>query len=369
MRPFFALSLATHAIALVTLPRIRLPRQGATTPVEIVLQPHSVADTNGGRERERVREGERERERDRARERARARLTSTSATTSSSARSPSPSPLGDRASPPAPGSIDLFPAGVIGEHAAVIPKWGGKTRRPGDATIESHDGEDAAALVRKWTGELAGGVDARSGRVAPAWRDVERQIDAGFHPAAAQITDDGALRSLGKQYWRGLGRPPVGGTTPRGVDPSVAARADTFVADQIAACQRNFAEPGEWRRVEIEVSIDAAGLLTGIRVVLPSGRGEIDRLALDAVRRAVSLRPVRDPKGAATARWAVEAAVQVTPPTANPIVDPVSGKVTGAAIPLIGFSFDESLRTFGLDYPFHKQVRTRVSLLSITIAP
>ena len=105
------------------------------------------------------------------------------------------------------------------------------------------------------------------------------------------------LKSLGKQFLRALVTPPHGDPTPRGVDPSVAARLDNFVADQIAASQKNLALPGEWRRTEIEVVVGADGLLRSIRIVLPSGRHELDRHALDAVRRAVSLRPVRDPHG------------------------------------------------------------------------
>ena len=68
-------------------------------------------------------------------------------------------------------------------------------------------------------------------------------------------------------------------------------------------------------------------------------------------------------------RWSVEAAVAVTPPTVNPIVDPTSGRVTGAALPGLSFTFDESLGKIGFDYPFKKEIRTRVRLLSVEPAP
>ena len=50
---------------------------------------------------------------------------------------------------------------------------------------------------------------------------------------------------------------------------------------------------------------------------------------------------------------------------ATPIVDPVSGRVTGATVPLIGFSFDESLGTIGIDHAFKRHIRTRVSLMRV----
>jgi hypothetical protein len=47
-----------------------------------------------------------------------------------------------------------------------------------------------------------------------------------------------------------------------------------------------------------------------------------------------------------------------------PLVDPITNRVVGAALPL-SFSFDESLKSFGVDYPFRRDVRTRVTLLAI----
>lgn len=266
-----------------------------------------------------------------------------------------------------PGPVQLFPGAVLDRLTAAQPHFGGTTRRLGDgrpppgAPDGERDAAEASARVGSFLREAGGADDARAGRVAPAWRDLERQIDAHFHPRAEQVTTE----NVGQLLVRQLGNPPVGGSTPRGIDPSRAAQPAELRADQIAACQRAAAEPGAWRTVTIELLVAADGTIESASVILPSGRAELDRHALDAVRRAASVRPTRDPRGPTRSRWSVEAAVAVTPPTVNPIVDPVSGKVIGAGLPALSFTFDESLGKIGFDYPFRKQVRTRVRLLSV----
>jgi TonB family protein len=272
---------------------------------------------------------------------------------------------GPSAPPSAPSRepVELFPDGVIAAQSAVKPSWGGKTRRAGDLP-ERDDREDEAARVGSRVDALLGRARGESevagGRVDPAWRDLERAIDAGFRPPADAISSDSALVGLAKQM-RNLAR---GGPTPRGVDPSRAAEPGVFIAEQIAASQAAFAEPSEWRTTEITVELDADGRLVDARVALGSGRAALDREALEAVRRALARHPLRDPRGRVTARFSVEAAVAITPPAAGAMVDPVSGRVVGGGIGL-GFRFDESLRKFEVDVPFTKRVRTRVRLVSL----
>jgi TonB family protein len=284
-----------------------------------------------------------------------------------------PSPESSPAEPARPdplvgsGAPDLFPAPVLDRLAATQPIWGGTTRRDGDgrpppsATDGERDNAEASARLQRWMRELGGEDDARAGRVDPGFRDLERQIDSRFRPRAEQVTDENRLQLLGRQ----LRNRPDSGPTPRGVDPSVAAELGTFVADQISASQRAFAEPGRWFAAEIELLLDADGRIVDATLVVPSGRAALDRLALEAVRRAASARPPRDPRGPTRSRWSVEAAVAVTPPTANPIVDPVSGQVQGAVASLFSLRFDESTGKVGVDYAFRKEVRTHVRLLSV----
>jgi TonB family protein len=297
----------------------------------------------------------------------RARGRSSSPTPPAAQEPPSPEPT----APLSKGPVELFPDAVLGRLTTAPHSFGGTTRREGDgrpppgSPDAAREAAEVSGRVGRFLREAGGEGDTVAGRVDPAWRDLERQIDAHFHPRAEQITSENAATLMIRQ----LGNPPSGGRTPRGIDPSRAAELAEFRADQIAACQRAAREPAQWKNVEIEVIVDAAGNLESVRVLLPSGRAELDRHALDAVRRAAGVRPTRDPRGRTRSRWSVEAAVAVTPPTVNPIVDPTSGKVTGAALPGLSFTFDESLGKIAFDYPFKKEVRTHVRLLAVEPMP
>jgi TonB family protein len=133
--------------------------------------------------------------------------------------------------------------------------------------------------------------------------------------------------------------------------------------EQIREAQSRFEEPGEWRRTEIEVLVDADGTLLDIRAVSPSGRAQLDTLALEAVRQAVSTRPPRAGARRTRARFLVEAGVSITLPQTMSMVDPGGGQQTGAVLKLFSLSFDESTgKVSSFDHPFKKHVRTRVSL-------
>lgn len=143
-------------------------------------------------------------------------------------------------------------------QAKIAPAWGGRTERAGDPNQRDADDREAeAARVGARVGALFGGArgerEVSSGRVDPAWRDLERAIDAGFRPPADTISSDSRLVALARQ----LGNAATGGPTPRGVDPSRAAEPGVFIAEQIAASQRAFAEPGEWRTITARPTIRA----------------------------------------------------------------------------------------------------------------
>jgi len=350
---WLALSLALHAALLALWPRVRRSLPSPSPPVEITVRdappapaPAFAATVGGGRLRHSAAGAQRHGARPEA----------------ASVEKP-----GAAASPPERASVELFPDGVIAAQSAVKPSWGGRTRRAGDPPEPGGREDEAArvgARVDALLGRARGEREVAGGRVDPAWRDLERAIDATFRPPADAISSDSALTALAKQF-RNVA---IGGATPRGVDPSRAAEPGVFIAEQIAASQRAIAEPAEWRTSEITVELGDDGRLLEARIALGSGRAALDRQALEAVRRALARRPLRDPRGHVTARFSVEAAVAVTPPGVAPLVDPVSGKVLGAGVGL-GFKFDESLGKFEVDVPFRKQVRTRVRLVALEAQP
>jgi len=271
------------------------------------------------------------------------------------------------------GSIELFPEGTLRAQAGVAaPNWGGRTRRSGDGTDREPSGDEARTVTRRvgqWMAEIGDEERARA-NVPPEWRDVERLIDGGFHPAPAVVTDDSRAKTLAKQLVRAQ---PSSGPTARTFDPSLDAdrRSSQFREAQIAACQQAYAQPADWHRTEIAVVVGADGTLRSARVAASSGRAPLDRAALEAVRRAVERRPIRDvcrgraPDCAVEVRWAVEASARVEPPTVTPLVDPITNKVQGATVALFGLSFDESSGHVAFNYPFRRDVRTRVSLIAI----
>jgi TonB family protein len=190
-------------------------------------------------------------------------------------------------------------------------------------------------------------LDCASGRASPAWRDVERQIDATFHPTLQQITRETATHTLIKQFFNAAPEP----TRADGTSPTRG--------EQIASARRAYEQPRSWKRVELESEVDD-GKLIDLRVVFPSGQKELDRAALDAVRKAIERRPPRE--GHQIARWSVEASPAMKLPAVGALVDETSGHVVGAGVGL-GLSFDES--GLHVDVPFRREVHTRVTLLSV----
>ena len=282
--------------------------------------------------------------------------------------SPAEPPSGPKEPATEPAHVELFPRATL-DGIAGPPRasWGGTTRNGHSPPAAA---EDAGAAAKRAIDGFARGVqgelDAQQGRVDPVWRDLERGIDRAFHPSASQITDENRVTSLAHQLLRALRTPPTGGLTPRGVDPSRTAELGTFIPDQLAASRRTLSEPAEWRHVEIVVTVDAGGRVLDIAFQRRSDRGEIDRAAMSAVKQAAAERVLlRDPRGPVRVRYAVEAAVAVTTILPSPIVDPVSGAVQGATIPLIGLSFDADFKRPKVAHVLKRDVKTRVALLSI----
>jgi TonB family protein len=225
------------------------------------------------------------------------------------------------------------------------------------------EGADVQSRVEGWILDDVGVDAARSGRVAPVWRDVERQIDQRFNPTVEEITRDPAAKTLSRQL---LQARPQSGPVPRGYDASrqITSSPRDFAgyrAEQVGAARRAYEEPRGWQRVEIDAEIDGDGRIRDLRVAAPSGMRVFDRKAMDAVRAALEAHPPRD--GHALVRWAVEAAAGMKLPAVGVITDEVSGRAVGGGVG-VGVSADKNGR-LQLDVPLTRQVHTRVTLLAI----
>ena len=241
-------------------------------------------------------------------------------------------------------AIDLFSPGALG---AAIDHVGARADRPAGGLLD-----DAAGRER-----------ARSGQVNPAWRDVERSVDASFHPTFDQVTSRSVGALLIWQLRSGFRHADEVGAPGRHHLDATGSAGDWFELDQkLRNVQSHFAEPGEWRSTEVEVLVDASGALIEIEVVSRSGRARFDALALEAVRQAVASRPPRAGSGRTRARFLVEAGAAVTPPQVMTSSDAGGGQPAGV-LNLFSLKFDESTgKVSGYDHPLHKQVSTRVTL-------
>lgn len=78
----------------------------------------------------------------------------------------------------------------------------------GAPVTAAFDRPGAAALrAQKLVDEAAAAERARSGAVAPGWRDVERALQTRFHPAAADVTSRPAAQLLAAQLHASLRNP------------------------------------------------------------------------------------------------------------------------------------------------------------------
>lgn len=276
---------------------------------------------------------------------------------------------GERATPPAGGAIDLYSAEALG-RALARGDQGGPPRRgapggDGSARDPVADREEAAARLHAWSNDLVGHERVASGSVSPRWRDVERQLGQSFHPSLALVKKHDVARTFTDQVIRAwMAGPPPSAPWAPSIDPSAPTPGlpergpfRTGPLDQQAAVQSEWAKPAEWLRTEVEVVVDELGRLLSTRVVVSSGRRRYDAAAQEAVARAMTALGAPEEHRPVVARWSVEAALQVMPPSA------------------IGFGFDESgqlnpgatgIRRY-IDgvYPLQQRVLSKVRLLSV----
>lgn len=198
--------------------------------------------------------------------------------------------------------------------------------------------------------ELAAGERART--IDPAWRGVERAVVDGFHPPREAVTTRTNLQLLVAQYREALRRGAPNGRFGAG-------------------------DPAEWTRVEVEARVDGNGKLLEARVVSPSGRAPLDALALEAVRAALGAHPAAPTvaAGAARVRFAVAAAVAITPPESSALIPTNEGASHAAGIKLGRWHFDETRtkardeprgKTHDLDWVLEQNVLTDVKIIGVT---
>ena len=196
-------------------------------------------------------------------------------------------------------------------------------------------------------------TEPRDLHLPPEWRDVERASQATFRPAADTVDDRPPPTLVAKQ----LG---AFHAAQRAIDEGHGDPAITAARDPAAELRRRFEEePAEWRTSEILVHLGADGALQAATIVGTSGRRELDREALRAVKRALERRRP-SVKGPATVRFGCDAGVVVPPPMlATPDGDPRNRGVTLG----MRWHFDENSGRHEALVPFAPRVVTRVRIL------
>jgi hypothetical protein len=285
---------------------------------------------------------------------------------------PTEKPPAAPAETPAPAEatpgVALFPREVIermatqnGPPSDPTSRRRGDGRPPAEAASRPPDSdEQTARRVQKMLDDAAGVATVESGRVDPAWRDAERQIDSAFHPSAALVSRDSRAQQLLHQLAERTTEPresiradPVPGSAG-GLDRWITA------TDETAEAHRRANRPGQWTASEIETVVDEHGELVSAVIVSPSGKHAFDEAALAAVRRGLSRRSVRDRRGRMVARWLVEAGVSTFIPPGTVMQGGTPG------LTLFSMTFDETTGKVGVRYPLQKTVSTRVQLRALT---
>jgi|GEM_PF-5975560 len=196
----------------------------------------------------------------------------------------------------------------------------------------------------------------------PQWRGLEREIFQSFRPDAKLISARPGS-DLVRQFALGLGREPETGQTRRGDRPEVPHDPESMErnrAEQVAASQARLEIPTNWRRVEIEVLVDAVGRLRESAVVVSSGRLQLDELAEATVSNAVKRRALVDGGVPHRVRFALEAATGTNLPRVTIPIEPVSGRAgKGIHVGVTGRMEERAT----VDVPFTRKVYTRVTLL------
>lgn len=189
--------------------------------------------------------------------------------------------------------------------------------------------------------------------VPPAWRDVERDSAAEFHPRAEIVSRRGPAALVTKQL-------AAFEAATRAIEEGHGDPAITKARDPEAELRRRFEEePAEWARTEIEVDLDEKGELASIAVATSSGRRELDHEALQAVKRALTRRRASG-KGAATVRFACDAGVVATPPLLGKAQGDPRNQGIAAGMRI---HFDETTGKAEPLIPFVRRVVTRIRII------
>lgn len=198
------------------------------------------------------------------------------------------------------------------------------------------------------------------------WRAVERNIGSQFSPTVVMVTDENPAALLAKQLARRRdpAPAPVDRSTEHTLNLSTSPADKQLLREQkVDAAQTAYEEPATWRRVEVEATVDATGVIDA-RVVLSSHRDRLDTEALAAVRHAVGAAHDLGSRGAVVARFAVEAGAAVMMPVRS-ITHEVRGRPNGIMVNVAKGRFGDGKKT-EVSAPLQPVVRTRVQLLSLT---
>lgn len=265
-------------------------------------------------------------------------------------------PLPHRESPRPPppttdkptGKIDLFPQSAL---CQAIGCSSGKPPAAGQG-LASHLAEEQA--------QREGLSAVREGRVAPGWREVERDLEKLFTPKLASVSS----ASRGELALRQLVRPVQ--PAPETSQTGWLVRRDDMnrLQAEIRAAQDAYDEAAVGREAEVEVEIDGQGTVVAVRLILPSGSREFDREALRAVQQAVRVRSPQDPQGPVIARYGLRGEVAVNLPRIGSAVEPNGGQVH-SQLPSLSGTFDEVTGKADVRVPFMKRLKTRIRLISV----
>ncbi len=152
------------------------------------------------------------------------------------------------------------------------------------------------------------------------------------------------------------------------MDPHDPLTMERNRVEQVAASQARFDAPGVWRRVDVELVVDAEGRMQVVEVAVSSGRRQLDDLAVAAVRNAAQRRPLRDtgrPRPRRV-RFALFAGVGVNLPKVTIPVDPVTAQPGKGALLAMRGRLDSNVPA---DLPLTRRVQTNVQLLRADYEP
>ena len=194
--------------------------------------------------------------------------------------------------------------------------------------------------------------------VPPAWRDVERDGAAAFHPSARVVSERAPAAMVLRQL-------DAFHAAERAIEEGHGDPAITQARDEAAELRRKFEdEPAEWRRTQIEVTLAADGELQSIVVASSSGRRELDREAMRAVRHALGRTRPRG-KSVVTVRFACDAGVVAAPP----ILGTAGGDPRGQGVTAgMRLRFDETTRKVEPQIPFVPRVVTRIRIIDFALS-